>query len=30
MKSIFPYANHMNLLHKSLEVIDTQALVKAW
>ena len=25
----FPYSNHMNILHKSLEVIDVQSLVKA-
>lgn len=25
----FPYINHMNILHKPLEVIDIQSLVKA-
>lgn len=25
----FPYVNHMNILHKSLEIIDIQSLVEA-
>jgi mannose-6-phosphate isomerase-like protein (cupin superfamily) len=28
-ESKYPYVNHMNILHKSLEIIDVRSLVKA-
>jgi hypothetical protein len=28
-ESEFPYVNHMNILHKSLEIIDVQSLIMA-